>query len=94
MSEVIKLSEEQLDDLLYSNECKELNLVKEQPGDWTSEGKYESRSDVFMRTTDGKYFELSQCRSGSYCTEYVYEEVDELYEVRKIPVTTYKYEAV
>ena len=92
MGEVIKISEEQLEELRYEDSCEELNLVLEESGKWVGEGKYEYRHDVFKRTTDGKLFELSQSRSGN--SDYHYEDVDELYEVRKVPITTYKYEAV
>lgn len=43
-------------------------------GDWTDEGKYSYRTDTFYFPELNVYVEVDQSRSGSYYTDYYYDE--------------------
>lgn len=57
------------------------DLVEE--GEWISEYKYDQKFAVFKRKADGKHFIAYYVRSGSYTTDYDYQDPDEMYEVER-----------
>lgn len=54
-------------------------LVSE--GDWIHEGKYQHEESIV--TKNGKYFRIMNSRSGSYHTDWYYDE-PQVYEVERI----------
>jgi len=58
-------------------------------GDWIDDGKYSFREDVVKY--DGKFYKISQSRSGSYYTDYDYmdPEIEEVEKREKTVVQTY-----
>lgn len=61
---------------LFEDEADEVALVES--GDWIDNGKYSYREDVVLY--EGKHYMITQSRSGSYFTDYHYED-PEIYEV-------------
>lgn len=66
-------------------------------GDWIQDGKYQYRDDIFE--FQGKYYMLSEGRSGSPFTDWYYdsedwgEEVD-CPEVEKVEVKTHRWKII
>ena len=69
---------------LWENE--ELEVVLE--GDWVSEGKYQFSDDVVKH--EGKYYQISNYRSGSYHSDYEYGDPTCI-EVEPMEFTTIRY---
>lgn len=67
-------------------------LVEE--GEWISDGKYQSCTHVFQRKSDGKYFAQNWYRSGSYHSDYDYNDPEDLYEVERKEVVTIQWKMV
>lgn len=84
-----------LGDSGVSRDGVELKVVE--PGDWISDGKYETCEVIF---TDGeRFYSASASRSGSYFSDYSYEsEWDDgdadVVEVHKVTKTIEVWEAV
>lgn len=92
--EIIKwadLSEELQECFNYCefNGDEDFEVVEE--GDWVCDYKYEICTNVFKRKSDGKYFAHDQSRSGSYHTDYYYNDPEDLYEVERKEVVTIQY---
>lgn len=72
-------------------------LVLVEVGDWVDEGKYSYREVIFA--FDGAFYSVLRGRSGSYFTDYYYEEDDwddevVCAQVVKVPVTKYEWHVV
>ncbi|SMG43365.1 hypothetical protein [Paraburkholderia susongensis] len=82
-AEVLKLFEDESEDL------KEIV-----GGDWEIDYKdYASRSTVQQHVPTGRYFSITENRSGSYYTDYFYGDSD-CTEVEPVEVTVTQYRAV
>jgi hypothetical protein len=57
---------------LYEDEAPDLETVEK--GEWTSEGKYEMRTDIVKHVPSGEHWAVHQDRSGSYWSDYEYGE--------------------
>ena len=77
--------------VMFDDEDPELTIIE--VGDWIDEGKRSYRSS-YVKIED-KYYEIEQCRSGSYFTDYYYED-PEVYEVtpKEVVITKTVYERV
>lgn len=51
-----------------------IKYIKVEDGDWVEEGKYSYRVDTFFFTDLNVYIELQQSRSGSYYSDYYYND--------------------
>lgn len=73
---------------LFDDEDDSLEIVEE--GDWTQDHKYQHMETVAKY--EGKFYSFNQSRSGSYHTDWYYNDT-EVYEVepvtKTITVTTY-----
>lgn len=54
------------------DEHDDLELVEE--SDWTSEGKYEYSETVYRHTPTGRFVCIGRSRSGSYFSDYEYDD--------------------
>lgn len=71
----MKIEREVAQELMYCSKGEQYNDYEVvEDGDWISEGKYEYKEIVFK--FEGKYYRLSDSRSGSYFTDYHYESED------------------
>lgn len=61
---------------MFNDEDPELTIINE--GSWIDDGKYSFRTS-YVKIED-KYYEIEQSRSGSYYTDYYYDD-PEVYEV-------------
>jgi hypothetical protein len=62
------------DTVLGGDSDEELDLILIEQSGWEQDGKYQSQDTIFQH--DGKYYTISQTRSGSYFSEYHYEDMD------------------
>lgn len=63
-------------------------------GPWTNDGKYEHKEDIYQRIEDDKLFAYFGSRSGSYHSDYYYEEPSELVEVEPVETIKIEYKVV
>lgn len=67
------------------------DVVSVEEGEWEIDFKdYATRSDTYRHVPSGRYFEISQRRSGSYYTDYFYD-APEIYEVYPVVRTRIVY---
>lgn len=64
-------------DLEYEGEM--YNLVEE--GDWIASYKSEERNIIVMKASNGRYYRITQSRTGSHFTDWHYEEINGMVEV-------------
>lgn len=57
---------------LFDDEDESLETVVN--GDWEVEHKYEHRTDIVRHLPTGRYFAIDKSRSGSYWSDYHYDE--------------------
>lgn len=76
---------------LFDDEDERLDTVES--GEWTSDGKYEARTDIVKDIQIGKYYAIHQSRSGSYWSDYEYGDTY-ANEVEPVQVTVIQYQAV
>ncbi|AYX28471.1 Uncharacterised protein [Burkholderia pseudomallei] len=60
---------------------------------WRSEHKYEHRDVIYRHKTTGRLFEVSESRSGSYWSDYEYDEPTAR-EVKAVLVAVTEYKPV
>ncbi len=70
------------------------DFIVVEEGDWVSDGKYQSTTHIFQRKSDGKYFAQNWYRSGSYLSDYYYNDPEDLYEVERKEVVTVQWKMV
>ena len=77
--------------IMFNDEDPELTIIER--GDWIENGKYSFRTS-YVKIED-KYYEIEECRSGSYFTDYHYDD-PEVYEVtpKEVVITKTVYERV
>ncbi len=77
--------------LMFNDEDPELEIIDE--GNWVDEGKRSFRKSIVK--VENRYYEIEQCRSGSYYTDYYYDD-PEVYEVfpKEVVITKTVYERV
>lgn len=63
-------------------------LIRVEKGEWIDEGKYSYCSDIYS-TEDGNHFKIDNSRSGSYHTDYYYNEPN-VYQVKPVVKTITK----
>ncbi|SOK59148.1 Nucleotide reductase subunit C [Yersinia phage fHe-Yen9-03] len=51
-----------------------IKFIKVEDGDWFDEGKWSYRDDTFFFTDLNVYVNVGQSRSGSYYTDYYYDD--------------------
>lgn len=71
MSNVVLKKE--LVEAIFDWEEVEFWSIKEE-GEWIDDGKYSFRESVLFNELTGKYYSVSQSRSGSYYTDYYYDD--------------------
>lgn len=79
------------------NDCsfeEEDDFVLVEKGSWVSDGKYDYCTNIFQRKSDGKYFSQDLTRSGSYFSDYHYEDPEDLYEVERKEVVKIEWNMV
>ncbi|MDF0504854.1 hypothetical protein POK33_29395 [Burkholderia cenocepacia] len=76
---------------LFEDGDDRLDSVEE--GDWTSDGKYEHRTDIMKDTQTGKFYAIHQSRSGSYFSDYEYGDTY-ANEVEPVQVMVTQWKAV
>jgi len=86
MIDLNKLAKNFVDDELDS----ETYTVVEN-GDWIEDGKYSFKETIIKY--QGKFYSISEARSGSYYSDYYYNE-PEAYEVEPYEITVTKYRVV
>jgi hypothetical protein len=74
---------------LFEDEADEVEVVKE--GDWTNDHKHQYCTTIVK--FEGKLYAIEQSRSGSYWSDYEYDE-PEAYEVEAYTKTITKYRRV
>jgi hypothetical protein len=86
----MKISAEDYEFLLYEDEIEGFSIIEH--GEWVVDHKYEHKRVIVQHIESSKYYALYSSRSGSYYTEYYYDELEpdsegmvELEEV--VPVT-------
>jgi len=77
--------------MMFNDEDPKLTIIKE--SDWICLSKRSFRTS-YVKIED-KYYEIEQCRSGSYFTDYYYED-PEVYEVtpKEVVITKTVYERI
>lgn len=83
--------------VLYEGSNPDHDIEFVESSSWVSEGKYDYRDLVFKH--DGKFYMITESRTGSYFTEYYYAYEDwpdeiECDEVTKVPRVTYEWRIV
>lgn len=75
----IEIKVKQLDDcsLLWDDECDDFDFEVVERSGWEDEGKYQHKSVILKRLSDGTFWRWWETRSGSYFTEYYYGSDDE-----------------
>lgn len=91
MSDIIAMLEEirNADGHIYIQDLPEgFTLVVE--GNWSQEHKQQYAEHIVMHSPSGRHFSLEQARSGSYHSDWYYEEtyVDEVQKVTETVVVT------
>lgn len=66
------LEKEDYNSLLFGDSTEMFEVVDE--GSWESEGKWESKQVVFKDIESGQHFIIEGTRSGSYYSDYYYED--------------------
>lgn len=97
MDEIIKwadLSEELQEGFEDCSFLDEDDFVVAEEGDWISDGKYQHCTHVFQRKSDNKYFAQNWYRSGSYHSDYYYNDPEDLYEVKRKEVIKVEWKRV
>lgn len=89
------LTEQQHEALIFGQKLDGFEVVDD--GNWICSGAYDRKEVIFKK--DGKFWSVSEDRSGSYYTDYNYgSEYDKgplkATEVEKVKVVTYIWEAV
>lgn len=81
--------------------CSCEGFVIVENGDWIAEHKYESQEIIIKHTESGRFFSISNSRSGNHWSGYEYDDVKkdsegmvELFEVKPIEVTVTQYVAL
>ncbi len=92
MVNYLTVSKEEYDDIMAGFHSERFEIIEK--GDWISEGKYESREVVVLEKETGKYYAAGQSRSGSYFTDYEWENDLDLVEVKPVEVTKIEYKVV
>lgn len=62
----------------YQEETDDIKIIDD--GDWIDDGKYSFRTAIVEY--ENKFYQINQSRSGSYYTDYYYDDPD-IYEVTK-----------
>lgn len=62
----------------YGESDEEAGLLVVEEGDWIDDGKYSFRNTIV--SFEGKFFDIAESRTGSYHTDYYYND-PEAYEV-------------
>lgn len=90
----IKLDIAFKENLIYGPpEAIGFKLIEE--GDWVNEYKdYDSKINIYQKIDTGKYYAYNDSRSGSYYSDYEYDNPTELVEVEPVQVTTTIYKVV
>jgi hypothetical protein len=59
-------------------------------GDWTQDGKYQFSTSIVRHDPTGRFFAIHNTRSGSYHTDWYYQEpsVNEVRQVEKVITVT------
>lgn len=97
----MEFTSEQLNDIFFEGgfylnrggdeeDFVEVNVIEE--GDWQVEHKHEYCDVVFEY--EGKYYMYGMSRSGSYWSDYHWEDPEEAYEVKQVEVVTTVWRAV
>lgn len=90
LSSIISDNDEDEDtDGEYNDEGIKYSFVEE--GDWIDDGKYSYREDVFFFPDHNVYINVSRSRSGSYYSDYYYNDPEYCFvePKTKTVVTTY-----
>lgn len=95
----MKIDKELYNELSFSSEGESFEgftVIEE--GEWVVDGKYEHKRTVVQHDESQRYFALYESRSGSYFSDYHYDEIEtdsegmvELDEVFPEEVTTIQY---
>lgn len=80
------MNKELADKIIELFEDDALEIIEE--GDWVSEGKQDICETIVKH--EGKYYEITQSRSGSYYSDYYYDDPD-VCEVVPKEITTTKW---
>lgn len=94
MPRSIDLDDALRETLLYCGpEESGFHLVEE--GEWVNEYKdYDLKTNIYQKIDTGKYYAYNDSRSGSYYSDYEYDNPTELVEVEPVQITTTIYKAV
>lgn len=76
------LDKEDYNDLVCGDSTEKFSVVKE--GNWVSEGKWETKEVIFKDDETGKFYSINGMRSGSYYSDYEYEDDLEAVEVEAV----------
>ena len=91
----MKFKKDTLIDIINEEPPEGYEIIEE--GSWVSEGKYEVQTIIFK--VDGKFYELTQSRTGSHFTDWYYsredwDEEEDCTEVRPVKTVTTKWQIV
>ena len=68
-------------------DCLPWQLKEVELGEWIDDGKYSHCSDIYQDDV-GNHFEINNSRSGSYHTDYYYNEPDVYQVIPKVETIT------
>ena len=92
MANYLNLSEEDYDMIMSGLDTENFEVIED--GDFVSEGKYEHKESVVRHKETGKYYSVFQSRTGSYFTDYEFENDLEAVEVEPVEVTKTIYKVI
>lgn len=92
MSNYIEVTKEEYEIIMDGDDSDRFKVIEK--GDWISEGKFECREVIVKETSTNKYYAAVQSRSGSWFTDYEFEDDLELVEVEPVEVTKIEYKVV
>lgn len=84
MSNKITLSKEDYNSIIFDDYTEKYEIVKS--GAWVSCGKWETKEVIFRDLETNKTYKTECSRTGSYYTDYYYENDYEAVEVEEVEV--------
>lgn len=92
MANCINIDQEEYDVITDGEDTVNFSVIED--GDFVSGGKYEHKESVIKDKNTGKYYSVFQSRTGSYFTDYHFEDDLEAVEVEPVEVTETIYKIV
>lgn len=79
----------------FDEGCEDIGFELVEEGEWVNNYKdYDLKEDIYKHIESGKFYAYYGSRSGSYYSDYEYDNPDELVEVQPVETKTITYMVV